>query len=134
MPVMRLLYATLFRGASLKHLLTASFILATGGSLLLGYGNSFSLALAGLILLGAGLAGGFPIMLGVVGTLYKDLSATAFSFVLVIALVGNVLVNYGMGIIAYHYGVQHLIHLIFAEILIMTILSVFILKKIKRLK
>lgn len=134
MTVMRLLYGTLFRGASLKHLLTASFILATGGSLLLGYGNSFSLALAGLILLGAGLAGGFPIMLGVVGTLYKDLSATAFSFVLVIALVGNVLVNYGMGIVAYHYGVQHLIHLILAEILIMTILSVFILKKLKRLK
>ncbi|MBK7711824.1 MAG: hypothetical protein IPJ37_13360 [Bacteroidales bacterium] len=51
------------------------------GLLLLKTGQSFNISIAGLILLGAGLAGGFPIMLGFVGTLYSEISGTAFSFI-----------------------------------------------------
>ena len=53
--------------------------------------NISGVALTGFMLLGAGFAGGFPIMLGFVGERYKNLSGTAFSFVLTVALLGNML-------------------------------------------
>ena len=55
-----------------------------------------------------GAAAGFPVILGYVSELYTDLRGTAFSFVFFIALMGNVLINYLTGIIAYHYGMDKL--------------------------
>ncbi len=132
MTAMRLLTGTLFRKVTMRNLLFISLILLMAGCLLLKWGNSFALAVAGLISLGAGLAGGFPIMLGMVGNRYRELSGTAFSFVLVIALIGNVLVNYWMGIVVYNYGVRYLVHVAMLEVLVMTILSLLIFKKLKR--
>jgi MFS transporter, FHS family, glucose/mannose:H+ symporter len=131
MTTMRLLTGTLFRKMTIRNLLFISLILMMAGCLLMKWGNTFAVAVAGLISLGAGLAGGFPIMLGMVGNRYRELSATAFSFVLVIALVGNVLVNYWMGIVVYNYGVRYLVHVAILEVLVMTILSVLIFKKMK---
>jgi fucose permease len=85
-------------------------------------------------MLGAGLAGGFPIMLGFVGNKYRELSGTAFSLVLVIALAGNIIINYCMGIIAQAYGIQNLITVAFAELFVMIVLCIFILKKINKNK
>jgi sugar phosphate permease len=79
---------------------------------------------------GAGLAGGFPIMLGFVGARYENLSGTAFSFVLTIALLGNMLVNYLMGIISQKYGISHMITLVFTEAIVMTILCIVIVKNL----
>jgi MFS family permease len=59
----------------------------------------------GLALLGAGLAAGFPVILSYVGALYPHLSGTAFSLVLVIALVGNILFNLAMGLVSNSYGI-----------------------------
>ncbi len=132
MTAMRLLTGTLFRKVTMRNLLFISLILLMAGCLLLKWGNSFAVAVAGLISLGAGLAGGFPIMLGMVGNRYRELSGTAFSFVLVIALIGNVLVNYWMGIVVYNYGVRYLVHVAMLEVLVMTILSLLIFKKLKR--
>jgi fucose permease len=100
------------------------------GVLFLHFGKTFPLAISGLILIGAGLAGGFPIMFGFVGTRYAERSGTAFSFVLVIALIGNMLVNYMMGVIAHTFGIQYLTTVAFAELGIMLILCVFIFRKI----
>jgi len=85
----------------------------------------------GFMLTGAGLAGGFPIMLGIVGERYKELSGTAFSFVLTIGLLGNMLVNYGMGIISQKYGINNMITVMLTETIIMIILALIILKKIR---
>ena len=60
----------------------------------------------GLVLLGAGLAAGFPVVLGYVGALYPNLSGTAFSLVLVIALGGNILFNLVMGFVSNSYGMR----------------------------
>jgi MFS transporter, FHS family, glucose/mannose:H+ symporter len=84
-----------------------------------------------LIILGAGLAGGFPIMLGLVGNRYSELSGTAFSFVLTVALLGNMLINYMMGIIAKSYGISHLVTVAFAELIIMISMAGIILFKLK---
>jgi FHS family glucose/mannose:H+ symporter-like MFS transporter len=129
MTVMRFLYGSIFRSVSAVKMMLASFVIILAGIIFLKYSHSFYFAVSGLILLGAGLACGFPVMLGVTGSRYVERSGTAFSFVLVIALIGNMLVNYLMGIIANHYGIHHLTTVVFAELIVMILLSVFIFRK-----
>jgi MFS transporter, FHS family, glucose/mannose:H+ symporter len=130
LTTMRLLLGSVFRSVSSRKLLIASFAQIMLGCVLLKTGNSFPLSVTGLILLGAGLGGGFPIMLGFVGERFTSLSGTAFSFVLFVALLGNMLVNYTMGLIAQAYGIHHLITVAVVELAAMILLSIFILRKI----
>lgn len=131
LTVMRLLTGSVFRTVSPQNMLLISLLLMPAGILLLRSGTTFPVSAAGLILLGAGLAGGFPIMLGFVGERYSSQSGTAFSFVLVIALTGNMLVNYMMGLVVQHYGVQHLITVAFVEWLVMMLLCSRIVRRLK---
>jgi len=94
-------------------------------------GETKSMTIAGLILSGAGLAGGFPLMLGITGKYFAQLSGTAFSFVFTLALIGNMLINYLMGIIVDEFGVQHLTTVAYIEIAFMTMLFYFITQKLK---
>ena len=128
MTVMRLLLGSIFRNTSLDKLWIAAFVMIFLGLIFLFIGKYFALSIAGLLFLGAGLAGGFPLMLGLVGNRYKELSATAFSLVFAIALLGNMLINYGMGIVAQLYGIRHLITVAFIESIVMIILCYNILK------
>ena len=131
MAVMRLLLGSIFRNTAIKKLWIGAFTMIGLGLIFLSVGQSFLPAVTGLILLGAGLAGGFPLMLGFVGNRYKELSGTAFSLALVIALLGNMIINYGMGVIAKNYGIQHLITVAFIELAVMIFLCYIILKKLK---
>ena len=131
MAVMRLLLGSIFRNTAIKKLWIGAFAMIGLGLIFLSVGQSFFPAVTGLILLGAGLAGGFPLMLGFVGNRYKELSGTAFSLALVIALLGNMIINYGMGVIAKNYGIQHLITVAFIELAVMIFLCYIILKKLK---
>jgi MFS family permease len=131
MVVMRLLTGSIFRTVSEKKLLFSSFGLIFIGLIVLKTGTGFFMVVTGLSILGAGLAGGFPIMLGLVGNRYSELSGTAFSLVLTVALFGNMLINYLMGIIAKSYGIRHLITVAFAELIMLIILAVIILNRLK---
>ncbi len=133
MTVMRLLTGSIFRTVSAKKLLVSSFGLMLLGLILIKTGSLFSLSVIGLVLLGAGLANGFPVMLGIVGNRNAEFSGTAFSLVLFIALIGNFLINYGMGIVAQNFGIHHLITFAFAETFIMIALCLIILNKIKNI-
>jgi MFS transporter, FHS family, glucose/mannose:H+ symporter len=84
----------------------------------------------GLFFSGAGLAGGFPIMLGFVGDRFPSLSGTAFSLVFTVALIGNMLINYLMGIVVDEYGVQHLITASLVQVAIMSVLFLLISKRL----
>ena len=134
MTVMRLLLGSVFRNTDVKKIWLGSFSMILLGLIFLAVGKTFNPSVAGLILLGAGLAGGFPIMLGFVGNRYKELSGTAFSLVFVIALLGNMIINYGMGIIAQTYGIRNLITVAFIELVVMIVLCIAILKKLKNNK
>jgi FHS family glucose/mannose:H+ symporter-like MFS transporter len=134
MIIMRLLNSSVLRSVSVKKILVVSFIMTLVGLTILKAGNSFSMSLSGLVLLGAGLASGFPVMLGFVAERYPGISGTAFSLVLSIALLGNTLINYGMGIIAQNFGIQHLITFAIAETLIMIALCLMVLRSIKENK
>ena len=131
MTVMRLLNGSILRSVQPGRILTASFGMILLALILLKTGHSITISVTGLIILGAGLASGFPVMLGFVGNRFNELSGTAFSLVLFIALFGNTLINYGMGIIAQSFGIQHLITFAFAETFIMMVLFFIILGKVK---
>jgi MFS family permease len=132
--VMRLLLGSIFRNTQAKKIWTISFSLLFAGLIFLSLGKSFYPAVTGLILIGAGLAAGFPIMLGYVGDRFKELSGTAFSIAFVIALIGNMIINYSMGFIVQKYGVRQLTTVGFVEFLIMALLCVAILKKLNNNK
>jgi FHS family glucose/mannose:H+ symporter-like MFS transporter len=132
--VMRLLLGSIFRNTQAKKIWTISFSLLLAGLIFLSLGKSFYPAVTGLILIGAGLAAGFPIMLGYVGDRFKELSGTAFSIAFVIALIGNMIINYSMGFIVQKYGVRQLTTVGFVEFFIMALLCVAILKKLNNNK
>jgi FHS family glucose/mannose:H+ symporter-like MFS transporter len=130
MAVMRLITASVLRNISPQKLLLISFAMLLTGCFLLQSSASYGIAVAGLVLIGAGLAAGFPVMFGFVGNRFAELSGTAFSLVLAIALIGNMIVNFMMGIVAEAYGIQHLTTVAFGLLLVMIFFSFLILKKI----
>jgi MFS transporter, FHS family, glucose/mannose:H+ symporter len=132
MIVMRLLLGSVLRPFSSDKLLIISFILTFTGLILLRTGPSYYISVGGLVLLGAGLSGGFPIMLGFVGSLYSELSGTAFSLVFFIALIGNTIINFFMGLVAQKFGIGHLITFAFAESVVMIILAIIIVNRTKK--
>lgn len=132
MAVMRLLMGGALRQLSPARLLIISMVCISTGILLLQFSSSFTIASAGLIVLGAGLAVGFPVMLGLAGELYASLSGTAFSIVLTMALIGNMLLNMAMGLIVASRGVHHLVTMTLALTVIMSILAIRIIDKTNR--
>ena len=101
------------------------------GIFILMVSNEFAFSVVGLILLGAGFAAGFPVLLGYVGEVYKKLSGTAFSFVLVIALIGNMTLNYSMGLIFNYFGIRYLSSLLMSCLAMLLIFFLLVLRNIK---
>ncbi|HNT92304.1 MAG: MFS transporter [Bacteroidales bacterium] len=123
MTLMRLMIGSLFRKMAEKKLLFISFGIIFVALLLFSLSRSVIPAAAGLFLLGSGLAAGFPTMLGLVGNRYPDISGTAFSFVLVIGLLGNMLVNYIMGVVAENHGIEYLTWFTFVVLTMLIIIA-----------
>lgn len=109
MAVMRLGIGSVLRNVSPWSLLALSSFMLMAGYLLLGFATDFLTATGGLVLIGGGLAAGFPVMLGIVGSLFTHLSATAFSIVLAIALIGNMIINYLLGLFVDAFGMLQII-------------------------
>ncbi|HEY0731037.1 MAG TPA: MFS transporter [Chitinophagaceae bacterium] len=130
MIIMRLLTGTLFRSISLVIVMWICLVMLVSGIALMQLGTSEIMIILGLFLSGAGVAGGFPIMLGFVGERFSNLSGTAFSFVFTLALIGNMMINYLMGIIVDRYGVSQLATVSYIEIALMAVLFFFIIQKL----
>lgn len=126
----RLLLGSVFRKVSGMRIMFASLFFIGAGLAILKFSVSFPFAVAGLVTLGVGMSAGFPVMLGYVGARFTDLSATAFSFVLVIALLGNILINYVSGMIIQQSGIHQVIHIGLIELCGMFILCLLIRKNL----
>lgn len=133
MTLMRILTGGIFRNIKSKHLLHISFSLLVVGVLCLFIqsGLSFYINSFGLFLIGAGLSPGFPVMLGLTGNMYKEISGTAFSFVMLIALTGNIVINFITGILIDQYGIGVFVYVILTQIIAMIALYLFIRNKNK---
>lgn len=84
----------------LEHLkiLYGGLVIVMAAICLLYYVDSFVGGTIALFFIGFGLAGVFPILIGRIGTLYKGMTGTAISLALFIALSGNTILNWIMGI------------------------------------
>lgn len=116
---MRLLSASVFRNTAQTTILWACLLQLLIGVVLLQQGQTVWMIYVGLFLCGAGVSGGFPVMLGFVGQYFSTISGTAISFVFVIALIGNMLINYITGVIIQQYGIQQLMPICYACIAVM---------------
>jgi len=123
---MRILLGSVFRKLDGVKIMFVSLFSILAGLILLRLSHSAAPAIYGLILLGVGLSAGFPIMLGLVGSRFTQMPGTAFSIALVIALIGNILINYIAGAVAERFGVNSILSLAFIELAGMFILCIFI--------
>ncbi|HEY0970773.1 MAG TPA: MFS transporter [Gemmatimonadales bacterium] len=106
MMLTRLVLGWLLRRAAAASVLLACLAVAlVGASLLLGTRSTASAAL-GVFLVGCGFAATFPVVLGFVGDRYEALSGTAFSVVIVMALIGGSLLPYSTGALGAVYGLR----------------------------
>lgn len=129
--VMRLLIGSVLKNLNHNKLIFLSlllFVLGSAGLLMNGYlFNSI-----GMFVLGAGLAPGFPVMLGIVGEMFKEVSGTAFSFAMFIALIGNTIINYTTGLLTNYYGMQAYIFVVLGVISFM-ILIYAVIRRLEKL-
>ncbi|MEO8650243.1 MAG: MFS transporter [Acidobacteriota bacterium] len=130
MVVMRLLVGSVLSLVPQTLIMWICLGFLTIGVAVMQIASSMPLATVGLILSGAGLAGGFPVMLGFVGERFASLSGTAFSFVFVVALIGNMLINYLMGIVVHNFGIAHLTTACYIGTAIMAIVYFFIIRRL----
>ncbi|HEY6956982.1 MAG TPA: MFS transporter, partial [Flavisolibacter sp.] len=89
MVLMRLITGSVLRKVPEVKIMWVCLVLLAVGIGLMQLGSSKTIIIMGLMFSGAGLAGGFPLMLGITGRHFAELSGTAFSFVFTVALVGN---------------------------------------------
>jgi fucose permease len=129
----------LILGWALHHIrsglvLVLSVFLSVSGSLIIVITEAEITTYAGMAILGAGLSACFPVIMGQVAGKYSHLSGTALSVVLVLALLGNMLCNYCMGIIAGTWGTRVLPLVIAGGLLIQLLLIIAALGKGKNHK
>ncbi len=131
MTVTRLLLGGLLKKLPAYLVLYGCLTTALAGTLALMLSSSMTMAVAGLVLLGIGFAAGFPVILGYVGDIYSKLSGTAFSIVLVIALLGNMLINYLVGLVSHAFGIKQFTTVLLIAVILMMLLLKFVLGRIK---
>lgn len=102
----RLLLGWLLRRVSPAAVLLASIAVALVGALTLVLSTDPAAAGAGVFLTGAGFAAVYPVILGYVGDRYAGMSGTAFSFVLVMGLVGGSTLPYLTGVLGGAFGLR----------------------------
>lgn len=115
----RLLLVVIFKAVKENVVLVCSLIVAGIGFLLLMSAPEFWRAALGMVLIGAGLASTFPVILSILGQRYASLSGTAFSIAMVIALIGNTLLNNLTGILSQQFGITVFPYMMIAAIIIM---------------
>lgn len=131
LTLMRLALGFLLKRYSTKNVLFFSLALMLIGVLLLWQTDSYSMAIISLAILGIAISGIFPMVLGQIGDYWSNISGTAFSIALVIAIFGNMLINYLMGLLSHEFDVGVLPILLFICILLCTTVMVFARKQFK---
>lgn len=101
------------------------------GSLIMYFAHTVAGLYIGIILIGFGFGAGFPVVLGYVGELFPGFTGTAFSIVITIALIGNVLLNGLTGIVSQKYGVNYFPLILVACVIGTMVVFTVVFRKIK---
>lgn len=123
LTVARMLQVVIFKRIRPETVLPYSLILTAIGFGLLTFSPGFMRAAIGMVCVGMGLSATYPVILSILGNRYPSLSGTAFSVALVIALVGQTLMNSLMGFVSqYEGGIGLYPYLMIASLVIMLFL------------
>jgi fucose permease len=106
MMVARIALGSLLKRVAPTRALIGCLAIAFAGATLLILTRNASLAALGVFLVGVGFAATFPVVLGLVGDRYTQLSGTAFSVVIVMALTGGMLLPWLTGVLGASYGLR----------------------------
>jgi MFS transporter, FHS family, glucose/mannose:H+ symporter len=123
MTFARLLLSFILKKMEPIRVFSLSCVLIAIALLMLPLSGSLAMIWVAYFLLGMGLASGFPVMLGYVGERYAELSGIAFSFALVIALLGNTLLNLLVGLVSRTWGIQHITTIVIGAAAMMFLLA-----------
>jgi len=124
MTIARLILTYVLKKIRPIRVFSLSCILIAISLVLVQVSGSLAMIWVSYFLLGMGLASGFPVMLGYVGERYAKLSGIAFSFALVIALLGNTLLNLLVGFVSRTWGIQHITTILIASACLMFLLAI----------
>ena len=131
LALVRMLLSWLLRHVRPYLVLVSSMGITMFGTILILTASDMTVATIGFILVGMGLSAFFPVVLGYVGQLYPSISGTALGLTLAIAVTGNVVLNFLMGVVAQESGIGRYPLLIIASLLIQAALLVFGLRQIR---
>ncbi len=106
MMLARLALGSVLKRAAPVRVLLGCIAVGLAGALTLILARDASVAALGVFLLGVGFAATFPVVLGFVGDRYAELSGTAFSVVIVMALTGGMLLPWLTGVLGATYGLR----------------------------
>ena len=98
--VSRLTLGVVLQRRSAMRVLFVSIAVAVASALLLVSSRNLPTAAFAVFILGCGLAATFPVVFGFVGDRYTQLSGTALSLVMSMALIGGMLLPYAVGVAA----------------------------------
>ena len=129
MMIARLLLGAILKKAAPSVVLRIFIGMAFLGSVLMIIAGDLRLATPGIFLLGFGLASGYPIVLGFVGDIYRKLSGTAFSIVLVIGLLGGMILPWLTGILGDAFGLRPSFILVMGSLVMQMALIYVILRR-----
>lgn len=110
----------------------SSLGIAIIGAVVMIRSHHLGLTIGGLTLVGLGFAACYPVMLGYVGERYAHLSGTAFSMVLVIALLGGSLFPYLTGAFGQWFGLRYSFSIIPISIVASAVLFTIVLHQMAR--
>ncbi|HET6566320.1 MAG TPA: MFS transporter, partial [Rhodothermales bacterium] len=120
----------LLKKTSPARVLLACIGIGIAGALIMIFSPNLPVAVCGLFLIGVGLAAGFPVVLGYVGDSYANLSGTAFSIVLLIALIGGSVFPYVIGLLGEAFGLRASFTLIPISLILMALLFAVVRRRI----
>lgn len=122
MMLTRLWLGWALKRGSAAVLLLVSIGIAEAGALMLILADRPWSAAIGVFLIGCGFAATFPVVLGWVGDRYAQLSGTAFSIVIVMALTGGMLLPYATGVLGASRGLRGSFLIVPAALLLLAML------------
>lgn len=105
LTVSRLVLGWALRRFAARSILVACLGAVLFGTVLLFAASGPVMAGTSILLLGVGFAAAFPVVFAFVAELFPTMTGTAFGVLLIIALSGNMLLNYLMGVVAQTWGV-----------------------------
>jgi MFS transporter, FHS family, glucose/mannose:H+ symporter len=106
MMIARLAIGTVLSGVPPFRILYTCLTIALAGAALLLTTQSVAVAAVAVFLLGVGFAAMFPTVLGFIGARYAELSGTAFSAAIAMALTGGMILPYVTGVLGERFGMR----------------------------